>query len=144
MYLDETGFEPDAPRTYGWGKKGQRVYGTKSGNRRPRESLLLAQCGKALLAPFLFMGTCDSAVFNTWLSHVLIPELPANSLVVMDNAAFHKHPETRKLLEQHGHTLLYLSPYSPDFNPIEQTFARIKALRRRTQFTPTHVLQEII
>jgi transposase len=144
VYLDETGFEPDAPRTHGWSRKGQRVYGTKSGNRRPRQSLLLAQCGPALLAPFLFAGTCDSGLFNTWLQEVLLPELPPASLVIMDNAAFHKHPATRTILAAAGHTLLYLPPYSPDFNPIEQTFSRLKALRRKLQLEPFSLLSEII
>lgn len=140
MYLDETGFEREAPRTHGYGKIGYRVYGKRSGNSRPRTSLLLAQHGKKLLAPMLFAGTCNTAVFNAWVEQVLLPELPPKSLVIMDNAAFHKHPSTRQLIESHGHVLLFLAPYSPDHNPIENTFSAIKSFRRKTQLLPFELM----
>jgi transposase len=91
----------------------------------------------------LFAGTCNTLVFNAWVEQSLLPELPPKSLVIMDNASFHKHPQTKKLIESHGHMLLYLAPYSPDHNPIEQTFAHLKARRRRTQQSPQQLLQEI-
>jgi transposase len=132
VYLDETGFEKDAPRTYGWSQKGRRVYGSLSSNRRPRTSLIAATLGKVLLAPCLITGMVNAAVFNAWLEQMLLPELPPASVIIMDNAAFHKHPDTRRMIENAGHTLLYLPPYSPDLNPIEHTWATIKALRRRS------------
>jgi transposase len=140
IYLDETAFAPDAPRTHAWSLKGARAYGRISGNRRPRISLIAAQCGKALLAPMLLMGTVNTAVFNGWLEQMLLPELPPSSVVIMDNAAFHKHPTTRKIIEDAGHTLLYLPPYSPDLNPIEHRWATLKALRRRYGLAPENLL----
>ena len=140
MYLDETGFEKDAPRTHGWSQKGQRTYGKISGNRRPRTSLIAAQLGKTLLAPLLLSGTVNTAVFNAWVEQFLLPELHQPSVIIMDNAAFHKHPSTRKIIENAGHTLLYLPPYSPDLNPIEHRWAALKALRRRTGLTPEQLL----
>jgi transposase len=140
VYLDETAFAPDAPRTHGWSRKGSRCYGRISGNRRPRTSLIAAQYGKALLAPMLLTGTVNTAVFNGWVEQMLLPELPPQSVVIMDNAAFHKHPTTRKLLENAGHTLLYLPPYSPDLNPIEHRWAQLKALRRRSGLSPDELL----
>jgi len=115
------------------------VYGVRSGNSRPRTSLLLAKHGKKLLAPLLFAGTCNAGLFNAWVEQVLLPELPPKSLVIMDNATFHKQPITRELIEAHGHKLLYLAPYSPDHNPIEQTFATLKAARRRLRCSPDDV-----
>jgi transposase len=140
VYLDETAFAPDAPRTHGWSLKGQRTYGKISGNRRPRTSLIAAQLGKALLAPMLLAGTVNTAVFNGWLEQMLLPELAQPSVIIMDNAAFHKHPTTRVLIENAGHTLLYLPPYSPDLNPIEQRWAQLKAIRRRTNCSPEALL----
>lgn len=119
--------------------RGKRVYGVRSGNNRPRTSLLLAKHGKRLIAPLLFAGTCNAALFNAWVEQVLLPELPPQSLVIMDNATFHKQPITRELIEAHGHKLLYLAPYSPDHNPIEQTFAQLKAIRRRLRCSPDEI-----
>jgi len=74
--------------------------------------------------PFAFTAfdcSIDSDVFHTWATEILLPELPACSVIVMDNASFHKRQDT----------LLWLPPYSPDFNPIEKTWAWIKRLRKQ-------------
>lgn len=81
----------------------------------------------------LFEGNTDSTLFNFWLENLLFAELAPDSTIIMDNAAFHKTAMTRKIIEDSGHILLFLPPYSPDFNPIEQDFAIIK---RRRQFVP--------
>ena len=69
--------------------------------------------------------------FNTWIEKIFIPDLPENSVVVMDNAAFHKSEKTKELIENHGHEIEFLPSYSPDLNPIEQKWAQAKAIRRR-------------
>jgi len=86
-----------------------------------------------LLAPVLFEGSTNSKWFNEWLEKYLLPEIPENSIIIMDNAAFHKTLETRRIIENAKHNLIFLPPYSPDFNPIEQDFANIK---KRRQFSP--------
>ena len=101
---------------------------------------MAAQLGTALLAPMLFAGTMNAELFNRWLSEMLIPELPPSSVIIMDNAAFHKHPSTKELIEHAGHKLLYLSPYSPDLNPIEHRWAQLKAQRRRSRLSPEQLL----
>jgi transposase len=63
----------------------------------------------------------------------MLPNLPAHSIIVMDNASFHKGQEMQKIIEDAGHTLLYLPPYSPDLNPIEKKWAQAKHIRRATQ-----------
>ncbi len=133
VYLDESGFERMSHRTHGWGLRGKKVHGECSGRRRPRTSLISAKAGKRLLAPILFEGSTNSTLFNYWLQNHLFEELDGNSTIIMDNASFHKTPLTRQLIEDAGHTLLFLPPYSPDFNPIEKDFAIIK---RRRQFNP--------
>ena len=131
--MDESGFVAQSHRTYGWGKKGQKVYGAASGNARPRTSLIAAQQGRRLLAPVLFPGSTNAEWFNHWLTQHLFQELPPNATLILDNAAFHKTSETRRIIDDSPFHLLYLPPYSPDFNPIEKSFA---ILKKRRQFAP--------
>lgn len=129
VYFDETGFRKHAYRAHCWTRRGTTVYGDVSGCNRKNINLIMAQRRKQLLAPVLFEGACDHLLVNAWLEHTLIPLLTKPSIIVMDNAPFHKKGEIRAILEKHGHAFLPLPPYSPDFNPIEQTFGVLK--RRR-------------
>jgi len=129
VYVDESGFAPAVTRRYAYAPKGQRVYGLLSGQRRPRTSLIAARRGATLQAPCLFEGSCTTALFNAWLAQELCPRLHGNHVVVMDNAAFHKSALSQELLFATGATLLFLPPYSPDFNPIEHDFATLKRQR---------------
>lgn len=115
--------------------------GLVSGHRRPRTSLIAARMDGRLKEPLLFEGTCDTVVFNTWLKTRLCPRLTAQHLVIMDNAAFHKSATTAELIKATGATLLFLPPYSPDFNPIEQDFA---ALKKNREYHETASLDEIV
>ena len=85
--------------------------------------------GKRLFAPLLFEGNLNAPVFNQDLKEQLLKELQPGSLIIMDNAAFHKTQKTRGILEESGHELVFLPPYSPDFNPIEKHFANLKKIR---------------
>ncbi len=78
----------------------------------------------------MFNGNCNTCVTNIWLKDHLLPELRSGSVIVMDNAQFHKKSEIRAILEKAGHDLLPLPTYSPDFNPIEQFFAILKKRRQ--------------
>ena len=127
--MDESGFVPAVVRQYGRAPRGQKVHGLRPGNARPRTCLLAAQIEGTLQATQLWEGTCDTLTFNHWLEHALCPMLSNNHVVVMDNAAFHHSPATKEFIEQAGATLLFLPPYSPDLNPIEQDFAAIKKIR---------------
>ncbi|MBS0184033.1 MAG: IS630 family transposase [Nitrospira sp.] len=139
VHVDECGFAPSATRRYGYALKGHRVDGLTSGQRRPRTSLIAARIGTNFAEPYLFEGTCDAEVFNAWLKVRLCPRLTRAHLVIMDNAAFHKSPETAKLIQHTGATLLFLPPYSPDLNPIEHDFAALK--KRREYQEPTSIDQ---
>lgn len=127
--MDECGFAPFVTRRYAYAPKGQRVYGLTAGQRQPRTSLIAARIEGGLHGPFLFDGMCDTTVFNCGLDHLLCPRLTDAHVVIMDNAPFHKSPETARLIKKAGATLLFLSPYSPDFNPIEKDFAALKKNR---------------
>ena len=78
-----------------------------------------------------FQSNINTEIFNAWVIQDLIPKLPAQSVVIMDNASFHKGMLMKKALEDEGHKLLYLPPYSPDLNLIEKKWAQAKAIRRR-------------
>lgn len=129
VYIDESGFEPAVTRRYAYAVKGQRVYGEIAGRRRPRTSLIAARIGKAFEEPFLFEGPCNADVFNGWLERQLCPRLNENHVVVMDNVPFHKGATTAELIQGKGAVLLFLPPYSPDLNPIENDFAALKKNR---------------
>jgi transposase len=129
VYLDESGFEPSSQRNYGWAIRGKKVYGERSGNARPRTSLIAGKRGKKMLAPVLFQGSTDAIWFNSWLEKHLFKELLPQSTIIMDNAAFHKKKDIYEIASKYGHYALFLPPYSPDFNPIEQDFANIKKIR---------------
>jgi transposase len=136
VYVDESGFAPMVTRRYAYAPKGQRVYGSRSGEQRPRTSLLAARIGATFTAPLLFTGPCNTALFNAWLEHQLCPLLTDTHVVVMDNAAFHKSTTTQALITQTRATLLFLPPYSPDLNPIEHDFATLKKIWEYDEHAP--------
>ena len=104
-------------------------YGNCSGNRRPRENVLAAHTRHAWLATLLLTGSVAAQVFEQWLTEQLIPSLTQPSVLVLDNAAFHRPRMVTELMERAGHRVLFLPPYSPDLNPIEGDFAAIKKKR---------------
>src|SRR3954451_19257996 len=87
--------------------------------------------GSGLVAPFVLDGPINRHAFEIYVEKVLVPELQPGDVVIMDNLSSHKSPRVRALIEAAGATLLYLPPYSPDFNPIENAFAKLKALLRK-------------
>lgn len=131
IYIDESGFGHDMPRTHGYALKGQRCYGTHDWGARGRTNAVGALIGKELLTVSLFDETINTEVFNSWVEQDLIPKLPRGSVIVMDNAAFHKDSVMQEQIKEAGHILEYLPPYSPDLNPIEHKWAQAKALRRK-------------
>lgn len=129
IYLDESGFDLNMKKEYGWKKKGQRLYDNKSGNRKNKRITVISAYSnqtKNLIAPIYFEGNTNTEIFNQWIEDFLIPELKANQILILDNAAFHKSSKTRELIESANCKLLYLPPYSPDFNPIEQKWSHVK------------------
>jgi hypothetical protein len=129
VYFDESGFQKHSYRPHGWAVRGKKIYGDVSGNNRKDVNLIMAQKGKKWLAPVLFTGSCTTAFVNTWIKNFLVPELKNPSVIIMDNARFHNKSQISEILHQHGHILLPLPKYSPDFNPIEQSFAILKKRR---------------
>jgi transposase len=130
VYFDESGFASQTNRPHGWAIRGKKVFGRISGNNRKQTNLIMAKRGSEWIAPMLFKASCTHLTVIAWVKQMLLPALCPNSLVIMDNAPFHNKPKIREILANHGHTLLPLPRYSPDFNPIEQQFALLKRLRQ--------------
>ncbi len=126
VYIDESGVDLTVWKKRAWVKRGEVAIGKKSGQYYKRINMVAGLSGKKVIAPFIFNGTCNTALFNAWVDQFLVKELRPGQVVVMDNASFHKSPETRELIEKAGCKLLFLPPYSPDFNPIEKYWAVLK------------------
>jgi len=131
VYLDESGVNENLQREYGWAPRGAKIEGEVSGKTRKRLSMIAALNVQNIKAPFFFEGYTDTEVFNGWIEDCLVPELKVGQTVVLDNASFHKSPQTKNLVESAGCYLKYLPTYSPDFNPIEQQWAILKARIRK-------------
>jgi transposase len=86
---------------------------------------------RGMLAPFVLSGPINRDAFETYAEKVLVPELRPGDIVIMDNLSSHKGPALRVMIEAAGAELVYLPPYSPDFNPIENAFAKLKAMLRK-------------
>ena len=125
IYLDESGFAHDMPRTRGYALRGQSCYGKRNWHAKGRVNVIGALLGKLLITVSLFNCNADSDVFHQWVTHDLLVNVPPASIIVMDNASF------QKTIIGAGHQLEYLPPYSPDLNPIEHKWAQAKAIRRK-------------
>jgi len=105
-------------KNYGWSSE-NRLFSEVSGSSKKRTTLIAALNDKQVLEPMYFDGHTDTIVFITWLREQLLPELKPGQVVIMDNASFHKNPQIEEMILNNGNKLLYLPPYSPDLNPIE-------------------------
>jgi len=135
VYVDETGCDERVQREYGWSRCGEVCLGTRVGRARERLSVVAAWHKDAakpgLMAPLSFDGTCHSRLFEVWLRLMLCPLLRAGQVVILDNARFHRKKAVERILRRVGCTAVFLPPYSPDLNPIEQVFAKLKLLLRK-------------
>lgn len=127
--MDESGFRKSWLRPYGYSAKGKRCYGRHDWQGRNQTNAIGALHGGNLFAVGLFDCSITREIFSCWLKKLLIPNLPEKSVVVMDNATFHKGKDIVDALHEAGHTILWLPPYSPDLNPIENKWAEVKHIR---------------
>ena len=115
--------------------------GSSQVNARGTMTLVAARFQDTFTAARVFQGGCKSGDFNDWLAEELCPRLTSNHVLILDNASLHKTPRTRELIESSGASLMFLPPYSPDYNPIEHDFANIK---RHREYHPERTLHDII
>lgn len=141
--MDETGFDAPLIREYGYSQIGQRIEGERTGKRFARTSLIAALRESQSIAPMEFKGYCNTDVVLAWVKEMLIPNLEPGDVVIWDNATFHKSKQLANAFEQAGIGLLFLPPYSPDLNPIEQFWAWLKAWIRALNQPCLHISQAL-
>jgi len=130
VFLDETGTTTNMARRFGRGPRGDRVVGTVPHGHWQISTFVAGLRQDGLLAPLVLHGAMDGEAFLAYVHQFLVPALRPGDVVIMDNLASHKVAGVREAIAQAGARLLYLPPYSPDLNPIEQVFAKLKALLR--------------
>ena len=123
-------------KNYGFSKVGERLLSEKSGNRKDKRISVIAvrNSNHNLLHSFYFKGSTNKEVFKTYLTEVLLPNLPKYSYLIMDNAAFHKGEEIEQIIRLADINLIYLPTYSPDLNPIEKKWAQVKSYYRKLTY----------
>ena len=133
IFIDETSASTAMTRRRGRALIGERLrMGVPHGHWKTTTFVAGLRCN-GVVAPFVLDGPMNRRAFEVYIERVLLPELRAGDIVVMDNLSSHKGTKVQQLIERAGARLLYLPPYSPDFNPIEQAFAKLKALLRKAE-----------
>ncbi|CAA9558710.1 Transposase [uncultured Synechococcales cyanobacterium] len=144
VFVDETGSNLAMTRRYARSPKGTRAYGHCPQQRGSNVTLIGAIALQGMVGAMNFPGGTDALAFETYLTQVLLPNLWPGACVVMDNLPAHKVARVREIIEDVGARLVYLSPYSPDFNPIENCWSKVKQfLRSRAARTYAELDQAI-
>ncbi|MGO9774140.1 MAG: IS630 family transposase [Roseiarcus sp.] len=131
VFIDETGTSTNMARLRGRAPRGERLVGKVPYGHWKTTTFVAALRSTALTAPCVIDGPMNGNAFLAYVEQVLAPSLKPGDIVVLDNLSAHKVPGVRETIEAAGARLLYLPPYSPDFNPIEQLFAKLKTLLRK-------------
>ena len=131
MFIDETGLNTKMARYYGRSPMGQRCISSIPHGHWQSSTFLAALRHESIEAPFLIEGPVDAEVFTVYLEQVLCPQLRAGDTLILDNLSTHKIHNVSQLLSARGVGVRYLPPYSPDLNPIELAFAKLKAHLRQ-------------
>lgn len=131
VFVDETGSNITLTPRYGRASRGQRCTGQVPRNWGHNTTLLAAMTVEGMQTAFVIEGATDRAVFEGFVAHFLVPHLRPGQVVIWDNLSVHTSVRARTLIEAAGCQVVFLPPYSPDFNPIELAFAKLKAALRR-------------
>ena len=131
VFIDETWASTNMARLRGRSKKGERLRAGIPHGHWKTTTFVAGLRLTGMVALLVLDGPINRDAFHAYVNQVLVPELAPGDIVVMDNLGSHKGPAVRDAIEAAGATLLYLPPYSPDFNPIENAFAKLKALLRK-------------
>ena len=130
MFLDETWATTNMTRRYGRAPRGQRLVAPVPHGHWKTSTFVAGLRTTGLIAPLVVDGAMNGDIFRAYVEQVLAPALAPGDIVILDNLASHKVTGVRDAIEARGASLVYLPPYSPDLNPIEQAFAKLKALLR--------------
>jgi len=131
VFVDECGTHTSLAPLYGYSPKGERLNLSVPRNRGKNTTLLASITLEGMGPSLAVEGSTTAEVFEAYLKRFLVPELEAGQVVVMDRLPAHKPKRVRELIEERGCELLYLPGYSPDYNPIEEAFSKIKEILRR-------------
>jgi transposase len=130
IFVDESGVTTDLLRRYARSPRGHRVSDHTPCSHWETHTVVAALRTTKMTATAVFDGPIDNVTFRAYVEQVLVPTLRPGDVVILDNLVAHRQPEVRMAIEQAGAFLRFLPPYSPDFNPIELAFAKLKAFLR--------------
>ncbi len=144
VFVDEMGTNTSLSPLRAWSRRGERARCAVPRNRGKNTTLLSSMSVEGMGPSLAITGPVDARVFEAYLERVLLPELNPGRIVVMDNLSSHKTQKVRELVEGAGCELLYLPPYSPDLNPIEEAFSKIKGILRKAETRTREALVEAL
>lgn len=144
VFLDETWATTNMARRYGRAPRGERVIASVPHGHWKTSTFVAGLRNDAITAPLVIDGAMNGETFRAYIEQFLAPTLAHGDIVIMDNLASHKVAGVREAIEARGATLIYLPPYSPDLNPIEQAFAKLKALLRKAAPRTVEALWAVI
>ena len=144
LFVDECGTHTSLAPIYGYAPRGERLHLAVPRGRGKNTTLLSSMTIEGMGPSLAVEGATTTRVFETYVEKVLVPSLEPGQIVVMDNLGAHRPKRIRELIEQQGCELLYLPAYSPDYNPIEEAFAKIKNLLRKAAARSKEALVEAI
>jgi transposase len=144
VFVDETGTSTKMVRTHGRCRRGQRLVGKAPWGHWKTTTFTAGLRCDGIVAPFVLEGPMNGEAFLVYVETVLAPSLSEGDIVVIDNLSAHKVEGIRAAIEARGAILLYLPPYSPDLNPIEMAFAKLKTLLRKAAARTTDTLWDAI
>jgi transposase len=145
VFVDESGFNTSMTRLYARAPRGKRAYGKVPRNRGKNTTLIAAITLEGAMGESMSVeGATDSEAFEAYVEHFLSPSLCEGQVVVLDRLGAHRTEKVRELIEARGADLVFLPSYSPDFNPIEEAFSKIKALVRKEGARVREALVEVI
>lgn len=144
VFIDETGSNIAMCRAYARSPKGERVYDSRPAKRRENVTILGSLSLKGIVSAMTVNGAADGNVFLAYTTQVLLPQLRPGNVVVMDNINIHKVVGIREAIESVGARVLDLPEYSPDLNPIEECWSKIKSILRSIAARTRETLDEAI
>ena len=144
VFLDETGASTNMVRRTGWGSRGQRLIDAAPWGHWKTTTIVAGLRSSGIIAPLVVDGPMNGITFRAYVEQMLAPALTPGDVVVLDNLPAHKVAGVETAIRKAGAGLLYLPPYSPDLNPIEQVFAKLKALLRKAAARTHDTLWSVI
>ena len=133
VFIDETWVKTNMTRTRGWSPRGEELIAKVPHGHWKTLTFLAGLRHDGIVAPLVLDGPINGEVFTAWVEQSLVPTLARGDIVILDNLGSHKGWRARELVRRAGAHLLFLPPYSPDLNPIEMMFAKLKTLVRKAE-----------